>query len=210
MINLLSSNLIALPELPSFSRRGIRPRLAPPEKHRARGDHCPKEINRWLGRWENEGGAFVGASTEDKTVPDRNKQNTPNDHATNKIMKRTNHHEEMIRYGDPLMAGSRRRRGGYPVMTYNDRSPEVTAMNAHLRASRYPEQKDEKRFKTRSRLTNGDVLAQNRVHPFLHLGGQYDTQERDNFIKEAVLFVLIVAASIWPIIHSLQAIAAWW
>lgn len=29
----------------------------------------------------------------------------------------------------------------------------------------------------------------------LHLGQQYDTQARDNFIKEAVLFALIVAAS---------------
>ncbi|MGH8093162.1 MAG: hypothetical protein ACREIF_06795 [Chthoniobacterales bacterium] len=100
-------------------------------------------------------------------------------------MKQTSHFEEMIGYGSPLTAGERRRRGGYPVMTYNDRSPEVTAMNAHLRALRYPEQKDDRRFNVRSRLTSGNLLAQNRVHPFLYLGKRYDRQARDNFIREA-------------------------
>ncbi|MEO5719516.1 MAG: hypothetical protein ABIR29_13225 [Chthoniobacterales bacterium] len=106
------------------------------------------------------------------------------------------------------MAGSRRKRGGYPVMAYNDRSPEVMAMNAHLRASRYPEKRDEKRFNVSSRLTRGNVLVQKRVHPFLHLDDEYGTLARDNFISEAVLFVLIVVAAAWPIVHSLQAIAA--
>ena len=167
-------------------------------------------MNRWLGRWENEGGAFV-EQAGGKTISERHarkKKNAGHDRATDKIMKQTNHHEEMIRYGDPLMAGARRRRGGYPVMTYNDRSPEVAAMNAHLRASRYPEKKDEKRFNVSSRLTSGNVFVQKRVHPFLHLGNQYDTLARDNFISEAVLFVLIVVASAWPIVHSVQAMAA--
>ncbi|MEP6670678.1 MAG: hypothetical protein ABJF10_16085 [Chthoniobacter sp.] len=58
-------------------------------------------------------------------------------------MNHTNLHEEMIRYGDPLGASTRRKRRGYPVLPFNDRSPEVAAMNAHLRASAYPETKTE-------------------------------------------------------------------
>jgi|ERR1051325_199094 hypothetical protein len=65
-------------------------------------------------------------------------------------MNYTNKHEEMIRYGDPLIAGIRRRRKGYPIISYKDRSPEVTAMNAHLRAAAYPERDDKKSGTMRS------------------------------------------------------------
>ncbi len=93
-------------------------------------------------------------------------------------------------------------------MTYNDRSPEVAAMNAHLRASSYPERADHERSNERPHLTSGDGLARKRLRSFLHLGRQYDTQARDNFISEAVLLVLIVVAAVWPIIHSVQAMTA--
>lgn len=83
-------------------------------------------------------------------------------------------------------------------------------MNAHLRASSYPERADEKRSNERPRLTSGDGLVRKRMRSFLHLGRQYDTQARDNFISEAVFFVLIVAASVWPIVHSVRALAAMW
>lgn len=63
-------------------------------------------------------------------------------------------------------------------------------MNAHLR-----EKANEKRFATRLHRRNGDAIARTRMPSLLHLGQQYDTQARDNFIKEAVLFALIVAAS---------------
>ena len=29
-----------------------------PGKAAARAEHCPKEWNRWIARWENEGGAL--------------------------------------------------------------------------------------------------------------------------------------------------------
>lgn len=138
------------------------------------------------------------------------KRSARHDRVADKTMRKTQQHEEIIRYGDPLTVGSRRRRGGYPVMTYNDRSPEVAAMNAHLRTSSYPERADENRSNERQRLTSGHTLLQNRMRSFLHLGRQYDTQARDNFISEAVLFALIVAASVWPIIQSVQAMAARW
>lgn len=124
-------------------------------------------------------------------------------------MKQTNYHDEMIRYGDPPTTGSRRRKGGYPIMSYNDRSPEVVAMNAHLRASTYPEQTDGK-LNARPGLTNTKARLRKRLHPFLHLSRLYDTQARDNFVKEAIVLLLLVAASAWPIIHSVRAIIARW
>ncbi len=145
---------------------------------------------------------------ENEPTSARNVRNRTAHDRTYRIMKQMNHHEKMIRYGNPLVTRTRRGQRGYPVMTYNDRSPEVAAMNAHLRASRYPEQTNEKRMSDRPRQMSDKMLIRNRMRSFLHLGKRYDTQARDNFIKEAVLFVLIVAASIWPIIHAVKAITA--
>ncbi|PZR70603.1 MAG: hypothetical protein DLM73_17370 [Chthoniobacterales bacterium] len=169
-------------------------------------------MKRWIGRWENEGGAIMQQNTKSGISSARNarERSARHDRAADKIMKQNDHHEEMIRYGDPLMSGSRRRRGGYPVATYNDRSPEVAAMSAHLRSSSYPERAEEERSNERRRLTSHDGLVRNRMRSFLHLGRQYDTQARDNFISEAVFFVLIIAASVWPIIHTVQAMVATW
>ncbi len=211
MINLLSTNLIALPDLPSFFRRETKPRVAASEKLHARGAHCPKEMKRSLGRWENEGGAVMPKTAQNKTTPESGQESSGrNSRAAEKIMQRNNQHEAMIRYGEPLTASSRRQRGGYPVMSYNDRSPEVVAMNAHLRASSYPERADENRPNEKRRLTSGRDRLQNRMRSFLHLGRQYDTQARANFTSEAVFFVLIVATSAWPIINCVRALAAMW
>ena len=119
-------------------------------------------------------------------------------------MKQTNNYEEIIRYGDPLMGGGRRRRRGYPAIHYNDRSPEVAAMNAHLKASAYGDETDRRQPQAAHRLTTHTVPTRNGIRSFLHLGRRYDTQARDNFKREAVLFVLIVAMSIWSIIHAVQ------
>ena len=58
MIAFLSSNLLMLPELPSVSRARERRRFARYEGSADRAGHCSKELNRWIGRWENEGGAI--------------------------------------------------------------------------------------------------------------------------------------------------------
>lgn len=127
-------------------------------------------------------------------------------------MKRTNnyHHEEMIRYGEPFFGSTRRRSRGSMALSYNDRSPEVTAMNAHLRASAYDEAQLERGPGPLPSLTNGAARDRDRTRSFLHLGRQYDTQARDNFTKEAVFFALIIGLSIWPIVHAVQALAARW
>lgn len=119
-------------------------------------------------------------------------------------MIQTNNHEQMIKYGDPLMSGGRRRSRGYPAINYNDRSPEVTAMNAHLRASAYGDQNDGEQLEPASRLTTSAAPARHTLRSLLHLGRRYNTQARDNFKREAVLFVLIAALSIWSIIHAVQ------
>jgi hypothetical protein len=128
------------------------------------------------------------------------------------FMKRTNHHhhEAMIRYGEPAFGATRRRRRGSMDLSYNDRSPEVTAMNAHLRASAYGEAQLERAAGPLPSLTNGAARARDRIRSFLHLGRQYDVQARDNFTKEAVFFALIIGLSIWPIVHAVQALAARW
>ena len=83
-------------------------------------------------------------------------------------------------------------------------------MNAHLRASSYPERADEELFNARPRLTSDDGLVRKRMRSFLHLGRQYDAQAKDNFIGEAVFFVLFIAASVWPIVHGVRALTAEW
>lgn len=59
MIPLLSSDLLSLPELPSarHSRSGDRRELARHQSSADRTSPCAKELQRWIGRWENEGGA---------------------------------------------------------------------------------------------------------------------------------------------------------
>ena len=123
-------------------------------------------------------------------------------------MKQMNTKKNMIRYGDPLMGSGRRRRGGYPALNDNDRSPEVAAMNAHLRASVFRDQENRRQSRAAPRLTNGAALSRTGAGSFLHLAREYDLQARDKFAKEAVLFAFIVALATWPIIHALSAMAA--
>src|SRR5665213_2822259 len=115
MINFLSSNLIALAELPSFSRKS-RDRFATLGKREA---PCPADLYRSIGRWENEGGAVLRESATSNALSESKARERIEDRAADKIMKPTNQHEDMIRYGDPAMVRSRRRKGGYSVMTYN-------------------------------------------------------------------------------------------
>ena len=124
-------------------------------------------------------------------------------------MKQNNHthHEEMIRYGEPFFGTTRRRRRSVAALAYNDRSPEVAAMNAHLRTAAYEGTRFEGEAGALSRLTNGAARTAGRIRSFLHLGRQYDLQARDNFKKEAVLLAFIVVLSIWPIIHAIKAMA---
>ena len=119
-------------------------------------------------------------------------------------MKQTNNHEQMIKYGDPLMSGGRRRRRRYPAINYNDRSPEVTAMNASLKASAYRDQSDRGQLESAFRLRNSAAFERDALPSFLHLGRQYDNQARDDFKREAIFFILISALSIWSIIHAVQ------
>jgi len=67
MIALLSSNLFMLPDLPSVlrARDSRRPAHCPGNVDRV--GHCEKELNRWIGRWENEGGAILRENGGDNT-----------------------------------------------------------------------------------------------------------------------------------------------
>ena len=103
-------------------------------------------------------------------------------------------------HNDPIGSSVRRRRRHLTSALYNDRSPEVLAMNAHLRASAYAP-----RPTTDVDLSGG--AAATRSGSFLNLMRQYDNQARDNFSKEAALFAIITAITVvWPVIHTFSAI----
>lgn len=73
-------------------------------------------------------------------------------------------------------------------------------MTAHMRASRYRAQKDrEQKNRKHSPCAPGKARA------ILSLGREYDAQARDNFVKEAVLFAVIIFVAIaWPLLESLR------
>ena len=121
-----------------------------------------------------------------------------------KNMKKHTHHETNIRYGEPLMASFRRRGRRFPGTLYNDRSPEIAAMTAHLRASAYGERKNSSPANLDH--TSGDA-ATFRARSFLNLGQEYDSQARSNFANEAFLFgIIIIVALVWPVVQSVQAL----
>jgi hypothetical protein len=113
-----------------------------------------------------------------------------------------NHHH-IIAYREPLSTVPRRQRR-FGRVTYNDRSPEVSAMNAHLRVSAYPERV--------STAQGTDLNARAGAAPirrrsFLNLLREYDKQARDNFSKEAVPFlILTVMALAWPIFYTFRTL----
>ncbi|MEP6809251.1 MAG: hypothetical protein ABI992_03340 [Chthoniobacterales bacterium] len=107
-------------------------------------------------------------------------------------MNRKKIHDETINYHDPLTA-IRRGRRSFALRTFNDRSPEVLAMNAHLRAGAYG-----------GRATSQPMVSKS-ARSFLNLGREYDAQARDNFAKETVIFaVIIIAAVAWPFIQGMR------
>ena len=59
LINLFSSNFIGLPNLSSLSHGESKWCVAIPEKPGVANDPCSKEMNRWISRWENEGGSIL-------------------------------------------------------------------------------------------------------------------------------------------------------
>lgn len=121
-----------------------------------------------------------------------------------KNMTRLNNHDT-ITYRHPLEVTSRRKRRGYSIADYNDRSPHVGAMQAHLRAAAYR--------KHRSRpgerpAANHDAAAINRARSFVDLSLEYDSQARSNFTSEAVAFAIITAIAVaWPMIYGLRVLS---
>jgi hypothetical protein len=60
MLTFPSSNFLLQAQLPIVQRLSFADENKP-----ARGAFCPSEINRWIARWENEGGAVaVGGSAD--------------------------------------------------------------------------------------------------------------------------------------------------
>ena len=104
----------------------------------------------------------------------------------------------IIGYRDPIGASVRRRRRHLTAAVYNNRSPEMSAMNAHLRASAYG-------VSPMHRVHLGGGTAATSSGSLLNLMREYDNQARGNFSSEAVFFVIITGlAVVWPIAHALR------
>jgi hypothetical protein len=103
-------------------------------------------------------------------------------------------HDRNIHHREPLLTYRRKRRG-FPFARYNHTSPEVGAMNAHLRAAAYGGK-------------NAVSPNNNSARSFLDLSREYDSQARSNFTREAIVFAVIAIVAIaWPFIHSMQVFA---
>jgi hypothetical protein len=136
----------------------------------------------------------------------------PNDRQTNQVknhenMKLNNTLQRIIRYLEPFGNFFHRVPRQLTIVGYTPQPPEVAAVNANLLASVYRNHENSKQPHRARSLTNGAAVARHRAKSFLQLGRDYDVQARENFTKEAFLFVLIIVLSIWPIIHAVQAMA---
>ena len=121
-------------------------------------------------------------------------------------MRKQNHQEETINYREPFGTSFRRRRRAFTGVNYNDRSPEVAAMNAHLRASAYSEE-NRRSSRIADYLDRGHGAATVRSRAFPKLLREYNSQARDNFVTDAMLFTIIILAGVaWPAIHTVRAL----
>jgi len=127
---------------------------------------------------------------------------TPNESYEIMNKQNSNQHNNVIVYRHPRGVVARKARRGYRIANFNDRSPEYRAMNAHLRASAYP---DEQGTQPLFSLAGGGSIPSNGIMPFLRLRRRYDEQARRNFVRDGVLLAVFVALSAWAIIHAVQA-----
>jgi hypothetical protein len=115
-----------------------------------------------------------------------------------------NNHNNIIRYGEPFGRSSRRRIRRFAGIDYHDRSPETTAMNAHLRAAAY---RDKEAPRNSAPDSNGGQAGAAGIGSLPNLLRQYDDQARDNFMKEAPLFAIITAIGfVWPMAHTMRVL----
>jgi hypothetical protein len=59
MINQFSSNFIALPDIRALSYGRRKQRVPASEELGITDEHSARAMNRWIARWENEGGAIL-------------------------------------------------------------------------------------------------------------------------------------------------------
>ena len=117
-------------------------------------------------------------------------------------MNLNNHRKETIRYREPFSAFFRRRQRQFTGANYNNASPEVAAMNAHLRASAY---RQRGRSSRPTYDLDGAEVATIRAGSFPNLLREYNDQARDNFKREAVLFTIItVIGFVWPVAQTMH------
>ncbi len=114
----------------------------------------------------------------------------------------SNQHNSVIVNHHPRGVAARRARRGYPIVNFNDRSPEYRAMKAHLRASAYENETETQPLVS---LPGDGGMPGNGTMSFLRLRRHYDEQARSNFVRDGVLLAVFVALSGWAIIHAVQA-----
>jgi|tagenome__1003787_1003787.scaffolds.fasta_scaffold18404631_1 hypothetical protein len=112
---------------------------------------------------------------------------------------------DIINYGTPVSSSFGRRHRRFAALRFNDRSPEVSALHAHLRASAYAEKGH----------TCSSVDIFDRHNPAAVTGTgvsanllrEYDNEVSANFLREAMLFgVIAVIGLVVPIVHLIQTL----
>lgn len=120
-------------------------------------------------------------------------------------MKEANNDNNLIMSRYPSGVTIRPRRRRYGALNFNDRSPEYRAMMAQLRSARYGSHR-ESTARSVDRVEGRDNGV-SRIQPFLKLRRSYDAQARNNFVRDVLLFAVIVTISAWAVLHVVHALA---
>ena len=119
-------------------------------------------------------------------------------------MKEANNLDNLIMRRVPFGVTTQSRRRPHGAINFNDRSPEYRAMMAQLRSARYASNRS---ITAASKEPPGDGKGAGfRIQPFLQLRRSYEAQARKNFVRDVILFAVIVTISVWALIHAVRAL----
>lgn len=123
-------------------------------------------------------------------------------------MKNMNRHnqQEKTKYGKPFNLSFRRRPRRFRGVNYSLHSPEFASMTAHLRASAYRGRREAQAAGVDYAVDRAEALS-TRPLSFSNLLRAYDSQARNNFTKEAVIFAIIVLTGmLWPMVQTFRGL----
>ena len=151
------------------------------------------------------------SQSEEETADPLNKRNGPcawghgvRKAATKNMNRYT--HQENTNYGKPFNLSFRRKPRRFKRVNYSRHSPELLAMTAHLRASAYRDRRQRPAAGVDYDIERAEAPSI-RTLSFSSLLRDYDSQARNNFTKEALLFaIIVVIGMMWPIVQTFRGL----